>query len=56
MLFLLVAGVACIFWPDWILCASGMGDLEDEPAVVWLVRVLGVVLAGIAVYVMCVRH
>jgi hypothetical protein len=54
-LILLVAGLFCVIAPTWMICAIGMGSLEDEPAVVWFVRILGVVLAGIALWVMFAR-
>jgi hypothetical protein len=56
MLLLLVAGLFCICVPSWIICASGMGELEDEPAILWLVRVLGILLVGIPLYFTFVRH
>jgi cytochrome c biogenesis factor len=56
MLFLLVAGLFCVIAPTWMICAAGMGDLEDETALQWVVRVLGMLLVGLALYVMFVRH
>jgi hypothetical protein len=48
MYFLIAAGLVCLFAPNWILCASGMGSLEDEPALQWMVRGLGLILLGVA--------
>jgi hypothetical protein len=53
---LLVAGLFCIIASRWILCASGMGELEDEGCLIWIVRVFGAVLAGIVVYFWYFHH
>jgi hypothetical protein len=56
VLFLLVAGLFAVVAPTWIICACGMGDLEDETWLQWLVRAVGLIGAGIAIYFMFVRH
>ena len=48
MLFLMIGGLGCIFVPNVLLASSGMTSLEDEPAVCWFVRILGVVFVGLA--------
>ncbi|MGV3724479.1 MAG: hypothetical protein ACO1SX_26595 [Actinomycetota bacterium] len=47
---LVVTGLFCIFAPDWIICACGMSKLEDEKWLLWLVRGLGLLLLGIALF------
>ena len=56
MLFMLVAGVFCMVAPTWIICACGMGDLEDEDWLQWLVRIVGLVFVGAAAYFTFIKH
>jgi hypothetical protein len=56
MLFLLVAGAFAVVAPTWIICACGMGSLEDEAWLQWLVRGAGLLGAGVALYFMFVRR
>ena len=56
MLLLLVLGLFCVIAPTWMICTAGLGDFEDEAALQWVVRVLGLLLAGLAVYLMFFRR
>jgi hypothetical protein len=47
---LIVIGLFCLFAPDWIICASGMSKLEDEKWLTWLVRGIGLLLVGVALF------
>lgn len=51
MLFLLVAGLACIFAPTYIMAMAGLdAHLEDEGCIVWFFRIFGLILVGIYAY------
>jgi hypothetical protein len=52
MLFLLAAGIVALCAPTWILCAAGMGSLEDEPFFVWGTRLLGLFLVALPLWIM----
>jgi hypothetical protein len=56
VIFLLMAGLFCIIAPRWILCATGMGELEDEGCFHWVVRLFGAVLVGIVAYFWYFHH
>jgi hypothetical protein len=56
MLFLLAAGIVAVVAPSWILCAVGLGNWDEDDAGLWVVRIAGVLLAGLAVYLMYLRR
>ena len=47
---LLVTGGFCVVAPTWILCAIGMGDFEDEAALQWIVRAVGLLVVCLSFY------
>lgn len=55
MLFLLVLGVFALVAPTWIICACGLGDFEDETGLQWCVRIVGLICALFACYMMFFR-
>jgi hypothetical protein len=56
MLFLLVLGIVCIAAPGWLLCTAGLGHFEEEPALCWITRLVGVGLAATWAYFQFWRH
>ena len=56
MLLLLVAGLFAVVAPSWMICAIGLGDWEEDDGALWVVRILGVLVAGLAAYLMFLRR
>lgn len=56
MYLLLVAGLFAVFAPTWVICALGMGNLEDDAWLQWSVRVVGLIGAGTACWFLFLRR
>ncbi len=56
MLLVLVAGLFAVVAPTWMICAIGLGAFEDETALQWAVRIVGLAVAGLALYLMFFRN
>jgi hypothetical protein len=52
MLLLLVAGLFAVVAPSWFICAIGLSDWEEDDAALWVVRVVGLLMAVVPLCLM----
>jgi hypothetical protein len=51
MILLLVFGLIGLVAPGWFMACIGIAsNLEDDPGLVWFFRIVGGIMAGIAIY------